>query len=656
MRACIGRSFALQEATLVLAMLLQRFEIWRPAPYELKIKETLTLKPDGLQLRARVRQAGGARSLDAAGPAAGTDHDAGGQGAVPTARRCWCSTAPTPAPPRPSAAASPATARRAAGRPAWRRSTIYAGRLPKEGAVVIVTSSYNGQPPDNARAFVAWAGNVPAGALVGVRYAVFGCGNRDWGSTYQAVPQLLDERLAHAGAQPLVARGEADARGDFFGDFERWYVPLWGALAEALGVSSVTVAEGPLYVVETVASAGSELIKQNKLDLATVVENRELVDMSSPLGRSKRHLEFALPPGATYAAGDYLAVLPENHPDLVERAARRFGLRGDAAVVLHSTRGAMAASLPTDRPVSVQELLGRHVELSAPATRKDVERLAARTSCPPHQVELAALAAEAERYQAEILDKRVSVLDLLERYPACELGFAEALELLPAMRVRQYSISSSPRQDPGRCTLTVAVVGGPARSGSGQFHGTCSSFLARLQPGDRLAVAVRTPHNPFHPPASNATPTVMICAGTGLAPFRGFVQERALRKVQGEPTGPSLLFFGCDHPEVDFLYRDELAHWEKAGVVTVLPAFFRQPEGEVNFVQHRLWKEREQVRTLIDDGATVFICGDGQRMAPAARETLARIHQERAGCSDAEAAAWLEELERRGRFVADVFA
>jgi len=316
----------------------------------------------------------------------------------------------------------------------------------------------------------------------------------------------------------------------------------------------------------------------------------------------------------------------------------------------------MAASLPTDRPLSVQELLGCHVELSAPATRKDVERLAAKNVCPPHRQHLLALAESPDRYRREVLEKRTSVIDLLEAYPSCQVTFAELLEMLPAMRVRQYSISSSPRRDPGRCTLTVAVVQAAAWSGIGQFRGTCSSYLAGLEPGDRIAVAVRAPRNPFHPPASNDAPIIMVCAGTGLAPFRGFIEDRILRQAAGEPAGPALLFFGCNHPEVDFLYREELARWQAAGVVTVLPAFFHQPDGEVCFVQHRLAREGNRVRELMDRGATFYVCGDGRHMAPAVRASLARLFQEQNRCSVEEAQELVAALEREGRYVADVFA
>ena len=150
---------------------------------------------------------------------------------------------------------------------------------------------------------------------------------------------------------------------------------------------------------------------------------------------------------------------------------------------------------------------------------------------------------------------------------------------------------------------------------------------------------------------------VMVCAGTGLAPFHGFLQERAVQAASGQKVGPALLFFGCDHPDVDFLYKDELKAWEAAGVVSVRPAFFRQPDGDVMFVQHRVWKDRADVADLFRKGAHVYVCGDGRRMAPAVRETFVRIYQEAVGVTPDAAERWVDQIEREtGRYVSDVFA
>jgi cytochrome P450/NADPH-cytochrome P450 reductase len=653
-RACIGRPFAMQESMLALAMLLQRFDISLSGDYELSIKETLTLKPQGLMMRKKLRK--------------------------PIARSISTSAAVTvSAPPTITAAPAPAAhgtplvvlygsnsgsaeafARRIAGDAIARGyATEVAAmdervdKLPRAGGVVIVTASYNGAPPDNARRFCDWLTQLPSNALSGIRYTVFGCGNRDWSATYQAVPKRVDEAMAAAGATRLMPRGEADARADFFGDFESWYAPACPALDAAFAVQSESTATTGLYQIERVDAAVEPLLRQHGVQLATMLENRELCDLSAPFARSKRHLELELPPGLSYNAGDYLVVLPENDPELVERAARRFGLAGDTIVKLHASR-AGAASLPTDQPITVRELLSRYVELATPATRKQVEELATFAQCPKEKLRLATLANDNDAYRATILGKRVSVLDLLDENLSCNLPFARFLEWLPPLRPRQYSISSSPLWNASRCTLTVAVVDAPALSGHGRYRGAASSHLARRVPGDRVAVTVRAPNTPFRP-TEPATPMIMIAAGTGLAPFRGFIQERALRQNVAAPVAESLLFFGCDHPDVDFLYRQELAEWQAQGVVALYPAFFRAADGDVTFVQHRLWQERARVRELLDRGAHIFVCGDGVRMAPAVRETLARIHQEAAGATDAEATSWLASLEREGRYVADVF-
>lgn len=639
-RACIGRPFAMQEATLVLAMVLQRFDLEEDPTYRLQVKETLTLKPEGLTMRVHTRKTV-ARPVPA--PVAATPVAAAPVASHGTPLLVLFGS---------NTGASESFARSLGAEAAARGYAVQVepmdsrvGALPTEGAVLVVTASYNGTPPDNAKRFCAWLESLEAPALRGVRYAVFGCGHSDWAKTYQRVPAEVDAALGRAGATRLHPRGEADARGDFFGAFEGWSKAFAPALDAALGVEASSE-RAPLYTVRTEASTGERVARAQGLRFATVTARRELVDVASPFGRSKQHVELELPEGLEYQVGDSLLVLPENPPALVARAARRFGLELDAVLTLEASRPGVAA-LPVGVPVSVRELLGRAVELSAPATVGQLERLAALTACPPHAVKLRALAAD---HAAQVLAKRVSVLELLEQYEACTLGFAEWLEMLPASRARQYSIASSAKIDPRRCVLTVAVVRAPAWSGRGEFEGVGSTFLARVTPGDRVAVSVRTPSTPFHPPRTAQTPVVMVCAGTGLAPFRGFVEERAALGLRS----PALLFFGCDHPDVDFLYRSELEAWEAQGVVSVRPAFFRAPRGEVTFVQHRLWEDRAEVQALLDKGAHVFVCGDGSRLAPAVRETMVRLREDQ-GVSRADAEAWLEALIADGRYVVDAF-
>ena len=646
----------MQEAQLVLILMLQRFDFVLDDPsYTLKIHETLTLKPEGLRIRARSRRTG--TSLR--------------RSAVPSTPQ----KALTPQPARrlaSDAAATPllilygsntgsseAFANRIADEapangfaPTVAAMDDYAGNLPREGAIVVVTASYEGQPPDNARQFVSSVEALQEGALAGARFAVFGCGNRQWARTYQAVPKRVDAALAKAGATRLAERGETDSGGDFFGAFDEWWAGFLPRLREALGKEAAAAPAAAGLQVEYVKDGREGALRLGDLQRGIVVENRELVDMSAPNARSKRHLEFLLPDGMSYQAGDYLAVLATNPQELVDRVLRRFGLARDTLVVL---RRDGAASLPTGRPVSCGELLSNYVELAQPATRAQVAALAAATPCPPEQAELEAMAGEA--YGTLVLKPRCSVLDLLDRFQSCALGFGPYLDMLPPMRARQYSISSSPLWKPDHVTLTVAVVDAPAYSGNGTFRGVASSYLAHLQPGDRISLAVRPSNARFHPPADPRIPLIMICAGSGIAPFRGFLQERATQKQGGQDVGPALLFFGTNHEGVDYLYRDELEQWQAADVVIVLPAFSLQPRGEVSFVQHRVWEERARIVELFRKGGSVYVCGDGQYMAPAVRETLVRIYREASGASEADAQKWVEVVEHEhGRFVSDVFA
>jgi cytochrome P450/NADPH-cytochrome P450 reductase len=652
-RSCIGRGFALQEATLFLAMLLQRFDLTPADPnYRLDVKQTLTIKPQGLYVHARRR---------ATTIVAGASEEAPQEQAAPAAtangipiRVLYGSNAGT----------SEAFAQRIAN-DARRRgysSSVdtldsSAGHLPTDGAVIIVCSSYEGQPPDNARSFVHWARGLPAGALDGVRYAVFGNGNKDWARTYQAVPKAIDEHLARAGAERLVERGEANARGDFFGDFDDWYARFWEPVGAEFGQSAQAPAPSPALEVEFVGAVRDPILRQNELQLGTVVANRELVDVSAPHARSKRHVEIALPDGMTYRTGDYLAVLPLNPAALVDRALARFGLAYDSNVVIRAGEGTRTF-LPTGTPVSAGELLSSYVELAQPATRKQIREIADATVCPPHKKELEALAGDVDAHTAEVLDKRVSVLDLLERYPASQLAFATFLQMLAPLSPRRYSISSSPLWSPDHVTLTVAVLEAPALSGDGVYEGAASTYLAQARPGTKIAVTVRASNVAFHPPESLDTPIVMVCAGTGLAPFRGFLQDRALRaQAEGVPPAPALLFFGCDHPDVDHLYRDELDAWARDGIVEVHPAYSAAPADGVTYVQDRLWADRDRVVELVRQGATFYVCGDGRRMAPAVYDTCARIYSEVAGATTDEAAAWLDEMQHEhARYVSDVFA
>jgi cytochrome P450/NADPH-cytochrome P450 reductase len=533
--------------------------------------------------------------------------------------------------------------------------------------VVIVSASYNGTPPDNAAAFCQWiSGNLAPHAFDGVHYTVFGCGNRDWTATYQAIPVLIDAELAAHGATRVHPRGEGDARDDFDGQFRAWYGSLWSDLAQGLNLGTIEsdshLAQGHLYEVEVLTEEpGAPLAASYNAVSFPITANRELQrhDGSSPSRRSTRHLELTLPSGTRYQAGDYLGVVPRNHPDLVARAMRQFAIPTHANIRIRSNLPTRT-QLPLDQPVPITVLLSDYVELQDAATRAQIQTMAAYTECPPDREQLQALGSDAPeniaRYRDTVLTRRVSMLDLMETFPSCSLPFNVFLELLTPLRPRFYSISSSPRADPAHCSITVGVVEGAARSGQGIYHGACSTYLATREPGSAVSAFTQAPSTPFRPPANPATPMIMVGPGTGLAPFRGFLQERAALAANGAVLGKAMLFFGCRNPNQDFIYQDELLAYAAQGIVDLHLAFSRSEDRPKTYVQDSIKSAEQAVWQLLEAGAVIYVCGDASKMAPDVRRAFAAIYRGQTGASDAMAETWLTGLTASGRYIADVWA
>jgi len=257
----------------------------------------------------------------------------------------------------------------------------------------------------------------------------------------------------------------------------------------------------------------------------------------------------------------------------------------------------------------VFELLRGYVELAQPATKKNMSAL---INLAPQSAK-AALEKLLSSFSEEVQEKRVSVLDILETHSDINMPFASYLQMLPSMRIRQYSISSSPLWNSRHVTLTIGVINAPSISGKPEhFLGVASNYLANLHEGDLIQVGVRQSSAAFHLPEDPTVPAIMFAAGSGMAPMRGFIQERAYQAAGGRSVGKTLLFFGCRNPDEDYLYSDaELKEWIDAGVVEVLPTFSRVVDKSdgCKYVQDRVWKERKQVRELFLQGAKLYTCG-----------------------------------------------
>jgi len=663
-RSCIGRQFAMHEATLVLGMMLQRFKLIDHTNYELKIKETLTMKPDNFKIRVRLRGPEDRSQKSEVGIPAITSH----QSPTTDHRQGIKHETPLLVLYGSNMGTAEELARRIAqdGEDNGFVAKVaplddYVGRLPKEGLVVIATASYNGLPPDNAVQFCDWLrrSELNAESLQGVKYAVFGCGNRDWAATFQAIPRLIDEKLAACGATRIVGLGEGDMREDFDGQFQKWYKPARIAVANEFKLTAPIVDESkPLYKLEIVpGTQPSPFVDSFEAQPMTVLVNRELhrKDGAHASDRSTRHIELALPEGVTYRAGDHLGVIPHNNEMLVNRVVARFDFEPGTHIRLRRNTN-RKSFLPTDRAVAVTQLLTDYIELQDVATRSNIQTLIEYTECPPHRIQLQALVHDDDRYKEEVLTKRKSVLDLLEEYPACTMPFEVYLEMLPLLRPRYYSIASSPLFAPNSVSIAVAVVEAPARSGKGIFQGVCTNYLRGHAPGDVLYAFVKDTKSTFRLPTDPATPIIMVGPGTGFAPFRGFLQERAALKAQGQTIGPSLIFFGCRHPEQDFLFEDELRQFEADGITQVSTAFSRVEGQPKQYVQDEIYTQRDTVWQMLEAGAIVYVCGDASRMAPDVRRTFAAIASEKASLSSNDAEQWVNDLTAQNRYLVDVWA
>lgn len=657
-RACIGQQFAMQEATLVLGMVLQHFDLIDYANYELKVKETLTLKPEDFRVKVRSRGMNNMMMLSGSSSAYQTEVSSKSEelSIVPAHNTPMLVLYGS------NLGTAEGIAREVADMAKYQGFDAsvapldnYASHLPKEGVVFIVTASYNGQPPSNAKNFVDWLEQAPATEIEGVRYVVFGCGDHNWASTYQRVPRFIDETLHTKGAIRLLERGESDASGDFEQEVDDFTESLWPDLMQKLQITvdeSVPKRRSSLTISYVEGVAAVPLAETYKAYSAMITESRNLQHQNS--SRITQHIEIELPEGMTYQEGDHLGVLAHNSEKLVSRVLKRFGLTGSSHLVLRAD-GRSSAHLPVGTTVRLDDLLTHSVELQAPATRAQLRELASYTVCPPHAKELHALLEE-ELYKSEIRDKRITMLDLLEKYEACELPFERFLELLPALTPRYYSISSSPKLHPHTASITVSVVRGPAWSGSGEYRGVASNYLAELEPGAKIFMFVQTPESGFQLPDAPDTPIIMIGPGTGVAPFRGFVQARSVMKQQGKKLGEAHLYFGCRTPEHDFLYQEELISAQEQGIVTIHTAFSRVEGQDKCYVQHLIQKDADQLLQLIENGAKTFICGDGVWMAPDVEKTLISSYQRHTQSSEEEAVSWLRALESSGRYVKDVWA
>jgi sulfite reductase (NADPH) flavoprotein alpha-component len=365
--------------------------------------------------------------------------------------------------------------------------------------------------------------------------------------------------------------------------------------------------------------------------LATLIDAHPLSRGGS--GKDVRHVVFDLSTtDLTYEAGDSLGVYARKNPELVQAVLDRLGASGEEMVAFDGD------ALP------LRQVLLSKVDISRPSDEA-MEFLATRAFNEEDVKQLLALARGEGRPDLADAD----LLDLLMAFPSVMPSLPGLLKSLDRLQPRLYSIASSPKAHPREVHLTVSAVRWDANDRTRTGIGSC--YLADFaKPGDVIPVFVQKSHG-FHPPVDDSAPAIMVGPGTGIAPFRAFLEEREARSARGK----NWLFFGDQKRVNDFLYEDQIVDWARRGLLTRLDLAFSRDQPDKIYVQHRMRENAAELWHWMEQGGHFYVCGDAKRMAKDVEDTLLQIAVDHGKRRTDEAKAWLEALAKAGRYQRDVY-
>ncbi|XP_059054376.1 NADPH--cytochrome P450 reductase isoform X2 [Achroia grisella] len=513
-----------------------------------------------------------------------------------------------------------------------------------------------------------------------LRYMVFGLGNKTY-EHYNAVAIYLDKRLEELGASRVYELGLGDDDANIEDDFITWKDKFWPSVCEKFNIEStgeeeltrqfrlVTHApdEIPTNNIFTgeIARLHSLQVQRPPYDaknpfLAQIKVNRELHKAGD---RSCLHVEFDISDSKMrYEAGDHVAVYPINDSTLVERIGELTNSDLNEIFSLINTDQESSKKNPFPCPTSYRTALSHYLEITALPRTHIMRELAEYCSDEEDKKKLLLMATNSQEgkalYQSFVVDACRNIAHILEDIKSCKPPLDHICELLPRLQPRFYSISSSPKLHPETVHVTAVVV--EYKTLTGRINkGVATTWLAQHKPEDgkplpRVPIYIRK--SQFRLPLQPQTPIIMVGPGTGFAPFRGFLQERAHARANGKEVGDNILYFGCRHRDQDYIYQEELEQYETNGDVKLNLAFSRDQAQKV-YVTHLLEKNIDQIWDIIGNrNGHFYVCGDAKNMAVDVRNILLKAVQEKGGRTEAEAIQFLKKLDSMKKYSSDVWS
>lgn len=500
-------------------------------------------------------------------------------------------------------------------------------QLKKETRALFVVATHGlGEAPDGTEEFFEFVFGDRAPKLPELSYSVLALGDSSY-EDFCEMGRLLDARLEALGAHRLEPRVDCDV--DFESASEDWS----GRILDHMRAEGAAAAEAA-------AEAGQSSTTQPHLvPVSTSAHSRKHPFMAPVLGiqritgrdssKDVRHVVLSLEgSGLSYAPGDALGVWPTNPPQLVSQFLELYGFDAGASVRVD------------DEPMPLGEALAHRLELTL-LGRGFVEDFANRFDVAPLK---SLLTAEDRTPLNDYLAER-QVIDVLAEHPLA-LAAQDLVDVLKKVTPRLYSIASSLEANPDEVHVTVGVV---SYSAFDREHwGSASNYLA--EPGDAVPVYI-APNPRFRLPEDPATPVIMIGAGTGVAPYRAFLEERDVAGADGD----TWLFFGDRHFASDFLYQLEWARYRKDGVLTRHDVAFSRDQAEKVYVQDRIRERGEDVFAWLERGAHVYVCGDANHMAPDVHDALLEVIGQGINGEREAAEEYLRDLKKTNRYQRDVY-